>query len=233
MKRLTLFLVIIVGVFNSCSEEDPVIQYSLIATTLPLEGGSLSVPNGTYAEGESVTISATASPEYVFKNWSGSATGTKNPMTIIFNSNKDVTALFEKKDDDKDEVSNELDLCSETPNGEIVDSNGCSESQLVGETSFLFDKFWYIKGVGGKEIFYSNGKYEIWYDNDTVWTTGDWVWENKSLGIIEIFNIEGAGQGWSTLWRKFNSIEEHSFKSQVSTNSIDYADERESNDSGS
>ena len=39
------------------------------------------------------------------------------------------TALVLANDADADGVSDELDLCPNTPSGESVDVNGCSESQ--------------------------------------------------------------------------------------------------------
>lgn len=228
---ITLRIFFFIIILNSCSKDDtttePIakITYSMSATISPVEGGTISPASGMFEDGQIVTITATPSENYDFINWSGGATGTENPTTITFNTNKVVTAVFNKKDNDKDGVSNELDSCPDTPSGEVVDANGCSESQLVGDTSLLFDKWWYAIGFQGKEIIYANGTSESYDVNNELWSTSDWVWENKSLGIIKFFNIKGTSQGWSTVWRKCYNIEEHSFKSQNTTNQIDYGTE--------
>lgn len=50
----------------------------------------------TYTAGESVTLTASPSENYVFSNWSGSASGTTNSVSITMNENKTVDAVFSK-----------------------------------------------------------------------------------------------------------------------------------------
>jgi uncharacterized repeat protein (TIGR02543 family) len=54
----------------------------------------LNPAGSTYTEGTSVTITATPSTGYQFNNWSGSISGTANPVTTTVNSNISVTANF-------------------------------------------------------------------------------------------------------------------------------------------
>jgi len=228
MKKLfpiPSIIIFFIIVLNACSKEDISEEYSISTNVSPIEGGTILPAYGTFEDGQIVTITATPSENYEFINWTGDITGSKNPTLITVNSDKVVTAVFNKKDDDNDGVSNELDNCPDTQDGEVVDVNGCSASQLVGDRSLLFDKFWYTTSPyaydNGKEIIYSNGKSEA-YVNNELFSTADWVWEDESLGIIKLFNIQGPGQGWSTVWRKCYNIDEHSYKSQTTTNQIDY-----------
>ena len=71
-------------------------DYTLTVTTFPAVGGSVvKNPNqGTYTSGTSVILTATANSGYVFSSWSGDATGSVNPLTIVMNSNKNITANF-------------------------------------------------------------------------------------------------------------------------------------------
>ena len=48
-----------------------------------------------YMAGEQVTLSATAGQGHIFAHWSGSVTGTSNPIVITMDENKSVTANFE------------------------------------------------------------------------------------------------------------------------------------------
>ncbi|TFG79789.1 MAG: DUF11 domain-containing protein [Chrysiogenales bacterium] len=59
-------------------------------------GGTTNPVPGTYTyvEGTSVSVQATASAGYRFKNWSGDASGTTNPTSVTMNGNKTMTANF-------------------------------------------------------------------------------------------------------------------------------------------
>ena len=96
--QLTVGFLLIFFLFITCSKDDIlVVQYSLSVEVSPAEGGSVSPSVGSFDEGVSKTITATPSSEYVFKNWLGGVNGTDNPTTVIMNSNKTITAIFEKK----------------------------------------------------------------------------------------------------------------------------------------
>jgi len=47
-----------------------------------------------YSSGASVILTATPNSGYAFTSWSGDATGSVNPVTVVMNSNKNVTANF-------------------------------------------------------------------------------------------------------------------------------------------
>ncbi|MCJ7758120.1 MAG: ice-binding family protein [Gillisia sp.] len=48
----------------------------------------------TYNDGDSVELTATPDSGYEFTSWSGDATGSNNPLTVVMNSNKNITANF-------------------------------------------------------------------------------------------------------------------------------------------
>ena len=48
----------------------------------------------TYNNGTSVVLTATANTGFTFSSWSGDATGSANPLTVVMNSNKNITANF-------------------------------------------------------------------------------------------------------------------------------------------
>ncbi|MEO6730851.1 MAG: ice-binding family protein [Ferruginibacter sp.] len=52
-------------------------------------------PNqATYNHGSLVVLTATPAAGYTFTSWSGDATGSINPLTVVMNSNKNITANF-------------------------------------------------------------------------------------------------------------------------------------------
>ncbi|MCM4162990.1 MULTISPECIES: thrombospondin type 3 repeat-containing protein [unclassified Arenibacter] len=130
MKKILLlvFITVLSVIIDSCSEED-IKVYKFTSSISPAQGGTVNPSEGSYISGEEVTVTAQASSGYVFKNWSGSATGNKNPVTITMNSDKAVIAMFELLDTDDDGVPDYLDQCPNTHPGEIVDENGCANSQ--------------------------------------------------------------------------------------------------------
>ena len=72
--------------------------YSLSVSVSPDGYGSVSPSSGTFDEDESVTITATASAtNYAFSYWSGSVSGSTNPITITMDGNKTITAVFVTK----------------------------------------------------------------------------------------------------------------------------------------
>ena len=70
-----------------------VIQYALATSVSPPDGGSVS-PGGIYDVGSSVTLLASALPDYEFVSWSGDASGTTPVVTVTMDSDKEVTANF-------------------------------------------------------------------------------------------------------------------------------------------
>jgi C1A family cysteine protease len=73
--------------------------YTLTTSVNPVGGGTISVnpsPNcgSQYTAGTTVTLTANPSAGRTFLNWSGDASGSANPTTVVMNANKNVTANF-------------------------------------------------------------------------------------------------------------------------------------------
>lgn len=77
----------------------PLPTYTLDVAVLPAGSGSVSKnPDAsTYWQGSSVTLTANAASGYRFGGWLGSASGTANPLTLVMDSSKSVTATFVKQ----------------------------------------------------------------------------------------------------------------------------------------
>lgn len=71
--------------------------YTLLTAASPSGTGSVA-PAGTstYASGAIVQLTATPATGYRFDHWTGSASGSTNPLNITMNANKTVTAQFEE-----------------------------------------------------------------------------------------------------------------------------------------
>ena len=78
---------------------EPAVSYMLTISVNPNEGGSVSPNSGTtYNDGTVVSLIGTPSAEYLFTRWSGAnLNSTENPYSLTMDSNKSITAFFEKK----------------------------------------------------------------------------------------------------------------------------------------
>ena len=92
MKKLILLLLFIPLVF-SCSNEEPV-KYTLSTSSYPIDAGTVIPSTGEFDEGEEITIVANPKIEFNFDKWTGSATGDSNPLKIIMDNNKTITANY-------------------------------------------------------------------------------------------------------------------------------------------
>lgn len=95
MKRVILALGVLF-LFAACKKDVP--QKQLTVNVTPEVGGSVTPSSGTYAMGSTVKLTATASAEYIFKEWTGGITGTTNPANVVMDLDKTITAVFEKRE---------------------------------------------------------------------------------------------------------------------------------------
>ena len=88
----------------SCSKDggdgdpipDQVNKYTLIISSSPTDGGSITPSSGTYNEGTVLNLMATPAADYVFMGWTGTVQSTDNPLRVTMNSDMNITALFEE-----------------------------------------------------------------------------------------------------------------------------------------
>ncbi len=52
---------------------------------------------GYYGAGSTATLTATAAPGYAFTGWTGDASGTSNPLSVLINSDKSIGATFTRQ----------------------------------------------------------------------------------------------------------------------------------------
>jgi len=74
----------------------PTPEFTLTASANNPAWGGVSPMNGTYSSGASVQVSATPATYYQFMYWTGEASGTSNPLTLILNTNLTIQAVFDE-----------------------------------------------------------------------------------------------------------------------------------------
>jgi hypothetical protein len=93
-----------------------------------------------FLPGETATLTATPDPGFVFKNWSGDASGADNPLQLIMDSNKSVTANFipDITDSDGDGLSayQELIIFGTNPDEADTDEDGLTDGYEAGVGRF-------------------------------------------------------------------------------------------------
>ena len=103
-KHIFIYLIIpffTIILLNGCSDDDepPVpSKYNLNIIISPNESGTVSPSEGTYTNGTSIKLTGTPSNGYQFKEWKGNVTGITNPVTVLMNSDKSITGVFELKE---------------------------------------------------------------------------------------------------------------------------------------
>ncbi|PKD43469.1 BspA family leucine-rich repeat surface protein [Rhodohalobacter barkolensis] len=97
MRYSPLLLLASFFTFSSCSTESTPV-YQLNTSAEPNEAGTVSPSNSEAEEGESIQITASANVGWVFDRWQGDHAGMSNPASISMNSDKNITALFVRKD---------------------------------------------------------------------------------------------------------------------------------------
>lgn len=91
---LILFAVLL---FISCSKKDNVVYYKLTTEVSPSNVGTIAPSDGVFEKGKHIQLTALPSAGYIFKEWQNSLSGSQNPVDIIMDSDKNITALFEKR----------------------------------------------------------------------------------------------------------------------------------------
>ena len=126
MKKIIILLVTTLTIFGCSSEDIPPTMYTLTVSSNPTEGGTINPTGGEYEEGTEVTINVTPNTNYSFSGWSGSLSGSESPLSITMDSDKNLVGNFTLMDSDGDGITDDIDTCPDTPNGEQVDDYGCS-----------------------------------------------------------------------------------------------------------
>lgn len=93
--------------------------------------GAVSPNSGEYDLGTSVTLTATPADGWKFLHWEGSVVGSDNPIVVVMNSDKNITAVFEEVDDGGLAVG-EHNLGVTTVDGLRIRSDAGTDKTVVG-----------------------------------------------------------------------------------------------------
>lgn len=95
--RVSYTLILLIALLlSSCSNEPDTNR--LTTSSVPTEAGSVTPEDGKFEVNRNIEISAFPNENWVFERWEGDHTGTKNPIVISMDSDKDIAAIFAKRD---------------------------------------------------------------------------------------------------------------------------------------
>jgi hypothetical protein len=98
--HLSIALIAIGSLFLSCTDDNitGTKKYRLSVSVNPTESGIVNPSSGEFEEGESVQITATPNQHWMFTAWEGDYTGTGSTVTIVMDRDKNISALFSKRE---------------------------------------------------------------------------------------------------------------------------------------
>jgi hypothetical protein len=98
MRLRRIAVIVLVGILLviglSCTSYGISGSISYQLTTITEGQGSISPSEGSFPDGDSVTITALAASGWEFDHWGGSINGYQNPITTIMSSDKTIYAYF-------------------------------------------------------------------------------------------------------------------------------------------
>ncbi|MDA0349295.1 MAG: hypothetical protein O3C20_18025, partial [Verrucomicrobia bacterium] len=114
--------------------------FSLVSHVSPAATGTVTDSgNGGYEENETAILLAVPSEGFVFDHWEGDASGSDNPVELLIDSNKDVTAVFLELFDLTSGVSPEgSGTIADSGNGSYKD-NETATVTATAAAGFVFD----------------------------------------------------------------------------------------------
>jgi len=85
--------------YGTDKARDYIVQYNTgktfnLTTEVVAGEGAINPPEGQFADGSTATIKAEPALGYSFGSWGGDASGSENPLTIVMDTNKHISASF-------------------------------------------------------------------------------------------------------------------------------------------
>ncbi len=96
-------IILLLLIINACGPGSPPTMinpsyYQLTVKVDPDEGGTVSLQSDEFTSGSEVEISATPTEGWLFDSWQGDHSGSSNPATVIMDEDKEITAIFLKRE---------------------------------------------------------------------------------------------------------------------------------------
>ena len=198
---ICLTLIGLLTTLLSCQDEGPN-NYILDINIVPLNGGKVSPLSGTYNVGDTIVLTAVANEYYTFNEWlEDSLVSLTDPykccLTLILDGQKNITATFALTDTDNDNISDKFDLCDDTPEGLIVDQNGCAAVQKDTDEDGVNDAIDICPNTPANENVDENGCHAV-LGNYALGGVIFYIDETLNHGLVVALNDNESGE-WGCL----------------------------------
>ena len=194
---ICLTLIGLLTTLLSCQDEGPN-NYILDIDIVPLNGGKVSPLSGTYNVGDTIVLTAVANEYYTFNEWlEDSLVSLTDPykccLTLILDGQKNITATFALTDTDNDNISDKFDLCDDTPEGLIVDQNGCAAVQKDTDEDGVNDAIDICPNTPANENVDENGCHAV-LGNYALGGVIFYIDETLNHGLVVALNDNESGE---------------------------------------
>ena len=194
---ICLTLIGLLTTLLSCQDEGPN-NYILDINIVPLNGGKVSPLSGTYNVGDTIVLTAVANEYYTFNEWlEDSLVSLTDPykcwLTLILDGQKNITATFALTDTDNDNISDKFDLCDDTPEGLIVDQNGCAAVQKDTDEDGVNDAIDICPNTPANENVDENGCHAV-LGNYALGGVIFYIDETLNHGLVVALNDNESGE---------------------------------------
>ena len=194
---ICLTLIGLLTTLLSCQDEGPN-NYILDINIVPLNGGKVSPLSGTYNVGDTIVLTAVANEYYTFNEWlEDSLVSLTDPykccLTLILDGQKNITATFALTDTDNDNISDKFDLCDDTPEGLIVDQNGCAAVQRDTDEDGVNDAIDICPNTPANENVDENGCHAV-LGNYALGGVIFYIDETLNHGLVVALNDNESGE---------------------------------------
>ena len=196
-RFICLTLIGLLTTLLSCQDEGPN-NYILDIDIVPLNGGKVSPLSGTYNVGDTIVLTAVANEYYTFNEWlEDSLVSLTDPykccLTLILDGQKNITATFTLTDTDNDNISDKFDLCDDTPEGLIVDQNGCAAVQRDTDEDGVNDAIDICANTPANENVDENGCHAV-LGNYALGGVIFYIDETLNHGLVVALNDNESGE---------------------------------------
>jgi len=196
-RFICLTLIGLLTTLLSCQDEGPN-NYILDINIVPLNGGKVSPLSGTYNVGDTIVLTAVANEYYTFNEWlEDSLVSLTDPykccLTLILDGQKNITATFTLTDTDNDNISDKFDLCDDTPEGLIVDQNGCAAVQRDTDEDGVNDAIDICANTPANENVDENGCHAV-LGNYALGGVIFYIDETLNHGLVVALNDNESGE---------------------------------------
>lgn len=154
--------------------QQPIVEFDVVTSSSPSSGGT-SAGDGTYADGSSVTVTATASTGYNFVNWTegGAEVSTNSSYTFNISSDRNLVANFEST------------ASLDDPNS-TMDQMSCYPNPTRGKITIVWNK----KTKGKAVLTDSKGQVLCAYDFDQDTTQLDLTHHSAGVYFLHVKSDE-------------------------------------------